>query len=123
MAERPAGGKATWREMLEAYGWVLVGTTMATTVLEMAFFVTALRYGVDLEPFLRWAGGLFGVDGVAVLGTAGTFGVAYAITRLLKPFQLALVVVLTPFVARLFGVRPKAAAEPPRNPSDTPPQG
>jgi hypothetical protein len=82
--------------LLETYGMVAVAVVLLLFVAEMAVLVTLLRAGVDLEPMVATVGGWFGADTSGLLSTAGTFVVAYAITRLLKPFQLALAVVLTP---------------------------
>ncbi len=92
-AARRRGGTLA---LLETYGMVAVAVVLMLFVVEMAVLVTLLSAGVDLEPMVATVGRWFGADTSGLLSTAGTFVVAYAITRLLKPFQLALAVVLTP---------------------------
>jgi hypothetical protein len=88
------------REMLETYGFTFVGVLMGLFVTEMVVLVTLIQFGVDLAPFAAWFHTTFGWDVSGILEVAGAVGVAYAITRLLKPFQIALAFVLTPIVAR-----------------------
>jgi len=100
----PAGG--WWqrnKDRLERYGMVAVGVIVVLFVLETTVLVTLLRMGVDFGPFLGWVSGAIGLDVSGVVEAAGTFGVAYAITRVLKPFQLALAALLTPPLASWLG--------------------
>jgi hypothetical protein len=101
--------KPTGKGMLERYGGVFVGVVMFLFVIEMAVIMTALRNGVDFGPVVAWCQNTLGLDASYVLESAGTLGVAYAITRLLKPFQLMAAAALTPIVARQLG---RDAAEP-----------
>lgn len=103
-APKPPG-----KGMLERYGGVFVGVVMFLFVVEMAVIMTALRNGVDFGPVVAWCQNTLGLDASYVLESAGTLGVAYAITRLLKPFQLMAAAALTPIVARQLG---RDAAEP-----------
>lgn len=91
------------KDLLERYGMVAVGVILVLFVIEMTVLVTLLRMGVDFGPFLAWVSARIGIDVSGVLDAAGTFGVAYAITRVLKPFQLALAALLTPPIATWLG--------------------
>lgn len=90
------------REMMEEFGLIFVGVVMSLFVIEMTVLVTMISMGVDLGPFATWVQSTFGWDISGVLEAAGTIGVAYAITRILKPFQLGLAFVLTPIVGRIW---------------------
>lgn len=94
--------KLGWRAVLEEYGTIAVVVILVLFAIEMVVLVTLLRMGVDFQPFIDWVQGTFGWDVSGVLDAAGTFGIAYAITRVLKPFQLALAAVLVPIVARFW---------------------
>lgn len=112
----PPAGRGRTMAMLERYGAVAVGVIFALFVIEMVVIVLLLRVGVDFDPFLVWISETSGVDVGGVAEAAGTLGVAYAITRLLKPFQIAVALILTPpiagFVARWQG-EPSHPASPP----------
>jgi len=108
--------------MLETYGGVFVAVVLVLFAVEMTVLVAMLRAGFAVGPLVSWLNDTVGLDASGVLGAAGTFGVAYAITRVLKPFQLLLAGVLTPPVAALWGrMRGNVAAQVPSAPS-TPPQ-
>lgn len=102
-----ATAKTGWwqrhKDMVERYGMVAVGVILALFVLEMAVIVTLLRMGVDFQPFLQGVSSSIGIDVSGVFDAAGTFGIAYAITRVLKPFQLGLAAILTPPIATWLG--------------------
>lgn len=117
------GRMAQATAMMERYGMVAVGVVMALFVTEMVVLVTLLRFGVDMAPLVAWFQDTFGWDTSGILESAGTVVVAYAITRLLKPFQLALAFALTPVVARWWygGEPPEAGGAAPREGGD--PQG
>lgn len=105
----------TWwqrhKEQLERFGLIAVLVGLSLFVIEMTVLVSLIRAGVDLRPFLDTVSGWIGVDASGILDAAGTFGIAYAITRLLKPFQIAATVVLTPPVAAIWWrIRPPADA-------------
>lgn len=92
--------KKGWGAVLEEYGTIAVVVILVLFAIEMTVLVILLRAGVDFSPFVAWVQATFGWDVSGVLDAAGTFGIAYAITRVLKPLQLALAAVLTPIVAR-----------------------
>lgn len=102
--------RALWKrnkDLIEQYGMVAVGTTLGLFAVEMIVLVALLRAGVDLEPMLLWLGTNLGADVSGILAGAGTVGIAYAITRVLKPLQIVAVIMLTPLVAKLAGIEPK----------------
>lgn len=106
----PAAAKAGFTETLEEYGGVFIGVVLFLFVIEMSVMVSLLRWGVDFGPVVAWVQNTLGWDASGVLESAGTIGVAYAITRLFKPFQLALAMALTPWVAKRIGKDKKKAA-------------
>ena len=86
--------------MMEEYGPIALAVVLGLFAVEMVVIVSLLRMGVDFGPFVAWVEATLGWDVRGVVEAAGTVGVAYAITRLLKPLQLAVALVLTPIVAR-----------------------
>lgn len=88
------------RKLIETYGLIAVFTGLGLFVIEMVVIVALLKAGVDMQPAVDTIAGWFGWDGSGVLEAAGTVGVAYAITRILKPLQLIATALLTPVVAR-----------------------
>lgn len=100
-SEQVVAGRPSFSEQLERYGLWFAGTVLVLFVLEMTVITLALQRGVDVKPWIGWIHDTFGVDAGGVWDAAGPLAVAYAITRVLKPFQLALAAVLTPMVARL----------------------
>lgn len=105
-----APAKPGFSQTLEEYGGVFIGVVLFLFVIEMSLMVSLLRWGVDFGPLVAWVQNTLGWDASGVLESAGTIGVAYAITRLFKPFQLALAVALTPWVAKRIGQDKTAAA-------------
>ena len=107
--------------MLETYGGVFVAVVLVLFAVEMTVLVTMLRAGFAVGPLVAWLNDTVGLDASGVLGAAGTFGVAYAITRVLKPFQLVLAGILTPPVAavwaRMKGGAQGAADATPKDPT------
>lgn len=101
--------KKGWGAVLEEYGTIALVVILVLFAIEMTVLVILLRAGVDFEPFVAWVQATFGWDVSGVLNAAGTLGIAYAITRVLKPFQLALAAVLTPIVATWW--RPKISSD------------
>jgi hypothetical protein len=91
--------------LLERYGTAAVVTILVLFAVEMAVLVPLLRYGVDVTPLTAWIARTFGVDVGPAAGEPVSWwvalGVAYAITRAIKPLQLALAAGLTPITARL----------------------
>lgn len=91
--------------LLERYGTAAVITILGLFALEMIVLVPLVRFGVDLGPLTRWLQATFGVAVATEPGAPVSWwlsaGVAYAITRPLKPIQLAVAALLTPLVARV----------------------
>lgn len=91
--------------LLERYGTAAVVTILALFAVEMVVLVPLVRFGVDLSPLTSWIARTFGVNVGASAGEPVSWwvalGVAYALTRAVKPLQLALAAVITPFTARL----------------------
>lgn len=91
--------------LLERYGTAAVVTILALFGVEMAVLVPLVRYGVDVTPLTGWIARTFGVDVGPAAGEPVSWwvalGVAYAITRAMKPLQLAVAAGLTPITARL----------------------
>jgi hypothetical protein len=104
-----AGVLGKGKELVEEYGFIAVGIILVLFAIEMVVLISLLEAGVDLAPFTQWFDGLTGWNLSATLEVAGTWAIAYAITRVLKPFQLAVAFVLTPIVANLLGKGPAKA--------------
>ncbi|MCB9681911.1 MAG: DUF1279 domain-containing protein [Alphaproteobacteria bacterium] len=101
-APKPPGRFA---HLMERYGGAAVATILGLFALEMGVFTPLVKYGVDLSPLLDWIGRTFGweLERDPTAGNSWLFSlaIAYAITRPLKPIQIAIAVVLTPIVAQL----------------------
>ena len=82
--------RGRWKELIELYGSVAIGTYFAIFLLSIGGFWIAIRAGVDVG------------SSVAELGTLGA---AWAATKLLQPVRIALSLVLTPPIAHLIGKR------------------
>ena len=87
--------------LIEEYGFIAFGVLISLTVIEIVVIMALLRAGVDLQPLVDLIERWFGLDASGAMETAGYFGIAYALTRFLKPFQFAATLVLTPIVARV----------------------
>lgn len=107
-AVAPQSAWSRYVKLMEEYGAIAIGVTLTLFAVEMVTLVALLRAGVDFGPFVAWVNNTLGLDASGVLEAAGTVGIAYAITRVLKPFQIMLVLVLTPVVARFVRREPKA---------------
>ena len=105
-AAAPQGAWARYVKLMEEYGAIAIGVTLTLFAIEMVTLVALLRAGVDFGPFVAWVNNTLGWDASGVLEAAGTVGIAYAITRALKPLQIMLVLVLTPIVARVVRKQP-----------------
>ena len=100
MAEK-SGVTAKFEALVREYGMIAVVTFFSLTVIEIAVIMAMLSAGVDIQPLVVWIQDWFGWDASGLMETAGYFGIAYAITRVLKPLQFAATFVLTPLVARV----------------------
>ncbi len=107
--------KTSWwarhKEQIERYGGVAVAVIFGLFLAEMVVLVGLLRLGVDLTPFVSAVASWTGVDLSGVMEAAGTIGIAYAITRILKPFQLLVAAILTPPIAAALGKDPGPALD------------
>lgn len=85
-------------------------------VADYGKFVLPLYFGIFI---LTWTGFAFaiqnGFEVESTTGGAGTWAAAYVATKLTQPIRIGATLLLTPFVARLFGKRPAPPA------SDNPP--
>lgn len=90
--------KQRWQDLLVEYGMIAVATVLTMKLIMWLGFVTAIESGFDPADILI---GL-GVDDARArtMASGGTWVVAYGITELFKPLRLALVIPLTPLVAR-----------------------
>jgi hypothetical protein len=97
---------------LERWGPAAVVTLLSLFALELAILTPAIRFGVDVGPIVRWINATFGAA-ITVDGGQPSWwlslGLAYAITRGLKPVQLGVAAVLTPIVGRWIGAVPSDA--------------
>jgi len=99
--------------MIEAWGGVFIGVMLSIFAVEMLVLITLIERGVPMDSLVHWLVGAlpFGwgesYDVESLLQTAGSVGLAYAITRLMKPFSLALTFFLTPIVGKALGKGPK----------------
>lgn len=105
MTETTTSAADRGRAVIEEYGMVFVGVTLAVFAVEMIALVTVISFGVDIEPVLAWIRNTLGWDIGENAQTAGTFALAYAITRVVKPLTFAFTLVLTPVVANLLPKR------------------
>lgn len=92
--------KLRWKEMLEEYGMVAFATWFAVFFSTIFAFAAAIDMGMSPADLLS----SLGMDPARAdsIGTAGKWGVAYGLTQLTKPARIAIVLVLTPFVARAY---------------------
>lgn len=101
-AEKPAdkpAEKPKLKDRLKAifdeYGPVAIGTYFAIFFVVLVSMGAAVKvYGVEVADKFGWK-----VDGAA--GTAGTWAIAYGITKALQPLRILVTLVLTPLAARL----------------------
>lgn len=89
--------------LIERYGAAVLVTTLTVFAIEMTVLIALLKNGVDMEPMIAFLDGLPLVSREWISGTTGTVALAYALSRLLKPFTFPLVLFLTPGVARVMG--------------------
>lgn len=103
--------KKRWDELLAEYGSAALYTYVAIALAVYAFFVVALRMGLE-------------VDGAAA--SAGTFGAAWVALKITQPVRIGATLLLTPPVAwvlrRHASEEPEIApeAERPDAPADAP---
>lgn len=92
--------KARWKEALEEYGTIALVTWFSVFGLTIAGFGFAIESGMDPGEVL----GKLGMDPAraASVGSAGKWGIAYGLTQLTKPARIAIVLVLTPLVAKVW---------------------
>jgi hypothetical protein len=83
--------KARFDALVEAYGYVALGTYFTLFGLTIAGFYAAIQLGWDAN---------------GATATAGTIGAAYVATRMTQPIRIAATLVLTPFIARALGRSP-----------------
>lgn len=91
-------------QLLETYGGAAVVTFLGLLALEMVILTPLVHYGVDLSPLFDWLQRTVGwapdTSGEGGQSWFISMGIAYAITRGLKPLQIAAALVLIPVVAR-----------------------
>lgn len=104
------------RAMMEHYGFIFVGTILVLFFIEMTVLISLLEAGVDLEPAMKTLDSWTGWETAGLLSTAGTWAIAYAITRVLKPAQLVVAFAITPVVG---GIIQRVRGE--KNDEATPP--
>ncbi len=86
--------KARLQALFEAYGKVAIAVWFGLFALTLSSFALAFQMGVEVE---------------GVAGNTGIWGAAYVATQLTKPLRIAATLILTPFVAKLFGRTPQSA--------------
>ena len=100
-----------FQALLQEYGVIAAVVFFSLTAIEIAVIMAMLSAGMDLQPLVDWIMSWTGWDASGALETAGYFGIAYALTRFLKPFQFAATFVLTPIVARMWNGAPADTAD------------
>jgi len=90
-----AKAKQSWQQLLEEYGRIAIVTYFGIFFSVLGGFYVAIKMGFNVE---------------SAAGGAGTFGAAYVATKVTQPIRIAVTVVVTPFLARLFR-RPKSESE------------
>lgn len=94
MAKPPL--KERLNRLFDQYGRVAIITYFTLFGLVLVGFAVAVHFGVQLE---------------GTRGAAGTFGIAYAATKVTQPLRILATLALTPLLGRWFGA-PKVAGPP-----------
>lgn len=94
--------KEQYKQLVERYGAIAVGTYFAIFFSVLGGFWLAVSSGADLA---RGFDSL-GFDTSSATSRSGTLVVAYGFTKLTQPLRIAATVLLTPLIARLRGPRP-----------------
>ena len=88
--------KQKLKNLIELYGSIAFFCYIAIFIISMVGFYVAIQAGVDLNSYEFFSG---------KLGSAGTVVLAWAATKVIQPFRIALTLLLTPVVAKLRGVK------------------
>lgn len=99
-----ATARRRYKDLVEQYGRVAIGTYFAIFFAVLFGFWAAIQGGADVAAGFQQ----LGVDTQSATSRSGTLVVAYAFTKLTQPLRIAATVLLTPLLAHRFGRRPAA---------------
>ena len=89
------------QNLFSEYGRIGIIVYFTIFFLSLFGFWMLLTVGVDIRTWSYFSG----------LGDVGPIGLAYAATKLLQPIRIALTLLLTPIVARMFSSKNKEAVQ------------
>ena len=83
--------KGKLKELIELYGSTALICYLVIFIVSMVGFYVIIQAGVDLNSYSFFSG---------KLASTGTIVLAWAATKVIQPFRIALTILLTPIVAK-----------------------